>query len=274
MTAATPLAHSASKASPHPASPAWDALARELDSWRAAGRTAAFWWRDDDATTDTPALRRLLDIAARRRVPLALAVIPAKAVAALFAVLDGRAGVELLQHGYAHANHARSDAKKCELGADRPAALVLDELARARDRLAELSGGKALPVMVPPWNRIDPAVAAALPGLGVRGLSLANPRAARRDAAGLICANAHLDVIDWTGGRDFVGTASALAAATGHLRARRAGTVDPDEPTCMLTHHLAHDEASWRFIDDFLAATADHAAARWLAASQVFELGR
>jgi peptidoglycan/xylan/chitin deacetylase (PgdA/CDA1 family) len=272
MTTAQPVA--ADTFSGKPADPGWGALLRELDAWRSAGRTASLWWRDDDATTDTPALRRLLDIVARHAVPLGLAVIPAKAGPALFAALEGRANIEVLQHGYAHANHARADAKKCELGSDRPAAVVIDELRRARDRLAELSGGRALPVMVPPWNRIDPAVAAALPSLGVRGLSVANPRGARRDAAGLVRANAHVDVIDWTGGRDFVGTASALAAASGHLRARRAGTVDPDEPTCMLTHHLAHDEATWQFVDAFIGTTMAHPAARWLPASLVFDVGR
>lgn len=272
MNQAQPLAPGAF--SSRPADAGWETLLRELDAWAAAGRTATFWWRDDDATTDTPPLRRLLDIAARHAAPLAIAVIPAKAEPALFAALDGRRNIELLQHGYAHANHAPADAKKCELGSHRPSDVVIDELRRARDRLAELSGGRALPVMVPPWNRIDAAVAAALPSLGVRGLSVANARAARRDAVGLMRANAHVDVIDWTGGRDFVGTASALAAATGHLRARRAGTVDADEPTCMLTHHLAHDEATWSFIESFIATTMAHPAAEWLSASAVFDVTR
>src|SRR5262245_55554626 len=147
--------------------PGWADLLGELDAWSAAGRTATLWWRDDDAVTDTPALRRLLDIVGRHAVPLGLAVIPARAEPALFAALEGRAKIELLQHGYAHANHAPPDAKKCELGDDRPSAVVIDELGRARDRLAELSRGQALPVMVPPWNRIDPVVVAALPALGV-----------------------------------------------------------------------------------------------------------
>ena len=42
---------------------------------RRSGRPVALWWRDDDAVADTPALRRLLEIAT---VPLALAVIPAR----------------------------------------------------------------------------------------------------------------------------------------------------------------------------------------------------
>src|SRR5216684_8019215 len=52
----------------------WLDLERELDAWRAAGRSATLWWRDDDAVRPTPALDRLLAIAAG--VPLALAVIP------------------------------------------------------------------------------------------------------------------------------------------------------------------------------------------------------
>ncbi len=38
---------------------------------------ADFWWRDDDATTRTPALERLLALSTTPRLPLALAVIPA-----------------------------------------------------------------------------------------------------------------------------------------------------------------------------------------------------
>ena len=38
----------------------WAVLEAELDLWQAAGRTASFWWRDDDAVAATPALSRLL----------------------------------------------------------------------------------------------------------------------------------------------------------------------------------------------------------------------
>src|SRR6185503_10933091 len=82
----------------------WDALDAELERWRAAGRVATFWWRDDDAVTDTPALRRLLELRASLDVPLALAVIPANADAALAALVPPE--VAVLQHGFAHRNHA------------------------------------------------------------------------------------------------------------------------------------------------------------------------
>ncbi len=48
----------------------WDRLERELDAWRAAGRPADLWCRDDDACRDSPALARLLDTGASRRTCL------------------------------------------------------------------------------------------------------------------------------------------------------------------------------------------------------------
>ena len=35
-------------------------LSRELARWRAAGRRARLWWRDDDARAPGPELERLL----------------------------------------------------------------------------------------------------------------------------------------------------------------------------------------------------------------------
>lgn len=249
---------------------AWAALARELDAWTKAGRVATFWWRDDDAVADTPALRRLLELSRAHRAPLALAVIPAKAGPDLFAALRGHVAVRILQHGYSHANHAAPDAKKSELGAERERETVLAEIAKGRDLLRAAPGEHVLPVLVPPWNRIDAGVATGLRGLGIVGLSTSQARSALRDANGLVRANTHVDPIDWQGGRGFVGEEAALTAAVAHLSARRLGKADPGEPTGLLTHHLVQDAACWRFIDAFLAATAAHRAARWLDAAEVF----
>lgn len=242
----------------------WDSLAAELDLWAAAGRSATLWWRDDDATAPGAALDRLLDLGERRGVPVALAVIPARAEAALARALRGAA---VLQHGWTHANHAPPSAKKCELGDDRPVAAVTAELAEGWTRLSALIGPALLPVLVPPWNRIAPAVSAALPDLGFRALSTHR----EHDAAvpGLTQVNTDLDPVDWRHGGGFLGTEAALAGAIDHLRARRLGTV-PERPTGLLTHHLAMDGGTWAFVDRFLAMTAGHPAARWLAASAVF----
>jgi hypothetical protein len=38
---------------------AWPMLQRELDLWAESGKQASFWWRDDDAISDTPQLQHL-----------------------------------------------------------------------------------------------------------------------------------------------------------------------------------------------------------------------
>jgi hypothetical protein len=236
----------------------WSELTDELDQWRAGGRAATFWWRDDDATAPSPALDRLLSLQQKHAAPLMIAVIPARAEPGLARRLTGIAGLSIVQHGWAHANHARVGASKAELGADRPAALVLGELARGQIVLDGLFGNW-LRLLVPPHNRIARPLAEALPSAGYIGLSTYNPR--RRAVAGLTQVNTHIDIMNWVT-RAFAGEAAALALALTHLRARRAGTVDADEPTGLLTHHLAHDEEAWVFTDRFLATVAGHPAAR------------
>lgn len=149
---------------------AWQRLGEELDAWGEAGRTATLWWRDDDATRPGPALNRLLALAGNAGVPLALAVIPATAETGLGDLLRARPDIAVLHHGYAHINHAGDGEKKAELGAQRPLAVRLDELATGRARLSALLA-RALPVLTPPWNRIDADLVAHLPDAGFLGLS-------------------------------------------------------------------------------------------------------
>ncbi len=254
----------------------WAALDRELALWAAAGRTATLWWRDDDAADAGPALDRLLDIAAQHGVPLALAVIPDAATPALAGRLArAGAGVAVLQHGFAHRNHAQAPAKKAELGAGRPAAAALAELHTGRIRLAALCadiGDRPLPVVVPPWNRIAPEVVAGLAGAGFAGLSSFGARTGARPAPGLLQVNAHVDIVDWHGGRGFVGEAVALGRMVDHLAARRLGRVDETEPTGLMSHHLAHDAACWRFCDRLAARVAGQRAAIWLDAPSIFNM--
>jgi hypothetical protein len=204
---------------------------------------------------------------------LTLAVIPQPANPGLATALANQVGVAVVQHGWAHRNHAAAGERKCELGADRPIAAVAAELERGRVRLDTLFPGRHLPMLVPPWNRIAPGVIDRLPGLGYRGLSTFKARAQAEIRPGLVAANTHIDIIDWAQTRTFASVDAALDTAVTHLVWRRTGAagVDPDEPTGLLTHHLAHDEACWRFIADFVARTARRPVARWLPAALLFE---
>lgn len=249
---------------------AWDSLTVELDAWAAAGQTAEFWWRDDDAIDATPALDRLLALRSELDLPLALAVIPANARPALAAALKGQAGIDILQHGFAHISHRPAGVKKAELGDDRALWDIARELSDGRGRMIDLFGSHWLSVMVPPWNRIDPAVTGLLPGLGFHGLTTFNARPLTEKPTGLAIVNTHVDIIDWAGTRGYAGDDAVLTAATDHLTAKRTGDADPAEPTGLLTHHLAHDDACWAFIAEFGRRTATHPAAAWRGAADLF----
>ncbi len=248
-------------------SAAWEALTRELDLWAAEGRTATFWWRDDDAVAPTPALSTLRACATAAGIPIALAVIPARATTELAAKLRNWPSATVLQHGLSHTNHETPPAKKIELGTARPLQHVIADLITGWNLLEPFD---PLPVLVPPWNRISPGLTGRLPGLGYKGLSTFTPRARPHPAPGLLQVNTHVDIIDWRGGGAFVGTGPAITATVRHLSARRSGAADPDEPTGLLTHHLVHDAECERFLERFTAATSLHPAVRWLGARSIF----
>jgi len=237
----------------------WRELEEELGRWRDAGRVADFWWRDDDASTLSTGLQRLLSLSARNAVPLALAVVPLKAAPELFAGL----GASVLMHGTDHRNRAAPGEKKTEFAAAEPQADAIARLSAARERLARQAGASFLPVLAPPWNRFKRALAARLPAAGLHGLSAYGPRAAADAAPGIRQVNTHVDLIDWRGTRGFAGEDAALRAAVKHLAARRSGAVDAAEPTGWLTHHALHDAAAQAFLERLFERTRS-LGARWL----------
>ena len=117
-----------------------------------------------------------------------------------------------------------------------------------------------LPVFVPPWNRMGDDAAAALPAAGYRMLSGYRGR----PEGPLPRLDTHVDLIDWRGGRRFAGAEAVLGALVDVLAARRRAQDLQDlrglrgpRPTGVLSHHLVHDAAAWRFLEDLLAWVED-----------------
>ena len=208
-----------------------------------------FWWRDDDAAAPGPALERLLAL----DVPISLAVVPGLAVPELFDRL--KSNVAVLQHGTDHVNRAAPGEKKTEFPAAEPDAQALERLAAARRRLRKLAGERALPVLVPPWNRIRETLIPSLSQVGFSGLSRDGKA---KPVAGLKQVNTHIDIVAWHEGRRFIGEAQALAAAL--------ELMDLAQPLGWLTHHAVHDEAAWRF----LGKLARLEGVRWQSGGELF----
>ena len=244
----------------------WNALPDALERHATARAPARFWLRDDDAVSDTPALRQLGDWAARAGTEVLLAVVPAFADDTLKQALGEMPRFVPAVHGWAHKNHAPASEKKQELGAHRPLEDVCAELGAARSGIEALCGARALPVLVPPWNRVSEEVVQRLPQLGYSGLSTFAGAFTDEGVEGLTVENSHLDLIDWRGtrgGRDHQALIDDLVKLI-EVRAP-AGL-----PIGILSHHLVHDEAAWSFLDKLAHVLGGHPRARWLSPGELF----
>lgn len=238
-------------------------LLETLDAFASRGVAADLWLRDDDATEPTPALDRLLALSERYGVPMTLAVIPQPTGEALARRLESTERIDVAVHGWAHQNHAGPDEKKRELGLHRSKDVVFAELQTGFEKLESLHEGRFVPMLVPPWNRIDPEIVEGLPTLGYQALSVYGPE----KVAPIHLLNTHVDIIDWRGtrgGKDhdllFAETAERMLMAESN-----------GETAGILTHHLDHDEAAWAFLDRLFSLTADHPGCRWCSAGSLIE---
>lgn len=243
----------------------WGELDAELERWRAAGRSADFWWRDDDAAKPSAPLTRLLELSDKSTVPLGLAVVALEAAPEIFSGLKAR----VLMHGTDHRDRAAPGEKKTEFAAAESDADAVARLRIARERLAALAAKRFVPVLAPPWNRFKRPLAARLPEAGLYGLSGYGPRDKAEAAPGIRQINTHVDIIDWRGTRGFVGEDTALRRAVTHLAARRKGEVDAGEPTGWLTHHAVHDRETWLFLERLFERTVNRGA-RWIDPVELF----
>ncbi len=251
----------------------WLSLHQELDNWSAQDTPATFWWRDDDAIAPGPKLDRLIGLTAN--TGLLLAVIPAIVQRTLPSSLANIKHVYVAQHGYAHINHAPrgQGLGAWEIGLHRGEAAVMDDLAKGWDVLENLFETGFLPVLVPPWNRIDPALFSAIAAKQYLYVSAFGPRDPEQSVAGLIQVNSHCDPIRWKGGAHFGGDAKTLDQLTHHLQARRTGAVDASEPTGFLTHHIDLDSEGWDFCTKLASFIDQHPAAQWCQPDSVFNVG-
>lgn len=217
----------------------------ELARWKAAGHVPTFWWRDDDARRPTPALDRLLALSLRFAAPVTLAAVPDGDIAALAKACREVPGAELAIHGFRHENRAPPGM---------PFGEVYD-LDRLADVTSDLSGamevfrraGVTPRLFVPPWNNAHATLKRAL---GLQGLSL-SCYGQMRNAAEPNRLDAHLDLMRWKPAARFRGAVRFLLRARRLLVERRIMGAW-DQPLGLLTHHLDHDEAAWRFLEAFL----------------------
>ena len=239
----------------------WTALEDELNCWLKAGKTATFWWRDDDLNEPSLAFDMLLNMREKLDIPLTLAVIPDNVDPHIADQLDG---CYLVQHGVTHVSHASAGEKKSEFPSSRKKSDILTELAAGKNPMETLFEQNFYPFLVPPWNRISEDLLPEIADLGFAGVSRFKARQQAVPVSGFAEVNTHIDPVDWRGSRSAHSHAYILGMALDHLCARRSGDVDDREPTGFLSHHLMYDEPLWEVTYKLLSYLNSHEAVRFL----------
>ncbi|MFT5549456.1 MAG: hypothetical protein ACI9CO_001383 [Candidatus Azotimanducaceae bacterium] len=249
---------------------AWTMLQRELDLWAADGLKASFWWRDDDAISASSQLDQLDQLSQTFKVPVSIAVIPSRLDASLPKFLQSKDNFNVLQHGYSHTSYAAKGIKKIELGGERTLDSIAAELSIGYQILTDAFADQFVPVVVPPWNRIDPKTYEILDTVGLKGISTVRARKISHTASGLLQVNTHLDPISWRHGGGFIGSQISIALLYQHLYLRRTADRCRDEPTGLLTHHLNQNDVVWSFCKSLFKRLNEHPAVHWLSAREIW----
>lgn len=224
---------------------------------------ALVWWRDDDAGRFDKRLNWLLGLAAEADRAIGLAVVPAWLDATTAQILRTRPRVRILQHGWAHVDHAAPGQKSIELGGVADSTACSADMGRGVALLEASFGNRFLPVMVPPWNRIDEACLAELAALGFRGISTFADDA-RGGSHALAHVNTHVDLIDWHGTRRM----KPLAQLVDEFEARLS------QPGCrvigLLSHHLNMSLDDMATLRQFLCHVDQIGQCRWTSPEHLF----
>jgi hypothetical protein len=238
-------------------------LLDELKRRQDVGMPVEFWLRDDDAVEPSAALSRFNTLTETYSIPATLAVIPEQTGEALVESLHHMSHINIAVHGWSHKNHAPETEKKQELGSHRPSEQVLIELAKGFSRLSTLYGGRFVPLLAPPWNRIAHDLVDSLSDIGFAGLSTFG----HEKPAAIKMLNTHVDLIDWKGTRGGRASDPLVGEFIENIRSTQ-------KPIGFLTHHLVHDEAAWSFMENLFQATAQHEGCRWVSSPEILNMDR
>lgn len=237
-------------------------LADEFALWAAEDRQVRLFLRDDDAVSDTAALRKLSTMCQNNSAPLLLAAIPKYSDKSLARLVKKTSLFTPAVHGYAHVSHSPTSEKPCELDHFRPLEIVLEEMSKAREILSVLFDRDISSLLVPPWNRIHDEVLPHIAGSGFSGISAHG----WMNGPPLVpTVNVHIDIMHWSGGvvgrsREWIYRELCINLET----ARKSGW----KPIGILTHHLVHDDQAWDSLDAIFEVTKT-VDAKWIEADSL-----
>ncbi len=224
------------------------AIKKELSLWQQNGQQCHFWWRDDDATQDTPALQKLIDLHQQTKIPVALSVIPKFAHVTLLQQIKNLPQISILQHGWQHRNYELPEQPFSEFGSSRDSEIIRQELRTGRNLLKAMFAKQFVTGFVAPWNNL---AAKHWPEFDQYDLVSFHDGAANQMPSKFKQLNVHIDILRWRKYPKFRGTTRTIKAILKQLKQRRTDQ-QFDKPIGIMSHHLVMDNASWQFLTKLL----------------------
>ena len=220
------------------------------------GAAIELWWRDDDAGHPHPMLETILEASARLDTDIVMAVVPAWLTQSVRKTLEAAERCVVAQHGWAHRDRSPTEHKKIELGGGACPEVICAELFAGHRRLSHAFGNRFIPMLVPPWNRIEDEVCQRLERCDYGYLS--TYRAHRGDvASGIIQLNTHIDVICWQDNARFIGIDDLLRELADSAERW------PSQPIGLLTHHQVMEHRVITELVDVLARLREDGLIAW-----------
>jgi peptidoglycan/xylan/chitin deacetylase (PgdA/CDA1 family) len=227
----------------------------ELEQQLTTNKPVNVFFRDDDVDEDEPTLRRLLDLFAKKNVPVILGVIPAKLTDECVHLLSQfTAAIEIVQHGWQHVNHELTG-RKCEFGSSRSFDEQLADIAQGQARMYEAFGRQWFPAFVPPWNRCTSDTYQVLEQLGFRVLSQLHTEAPPLDGFSFREISVTLDLYRWKDGATLKPQAELLQSIAQQL--------SQPLPIGIMLHHKVMNDEAFLFLDQLLTVLQQSSSVRF-----------
>jgi predicted deacetylase len=205
-------------------------------------RTARLFIRDDDVWTLDQSFRFFFDHAMERQIPVVYAVIPGKLEKAAARFLCRAKEktphlLDIVQHGWMHANHSVRRGIKYEFGASRSLKEQREDISQGLKQMRAAFGKYFTPAFVPPYHGYDERTLKALDQEGFGIFAAGNRRAAVKRR--FLEIPAHVSFTDYGQGKKDIRKAVDVTASLARGIYRRP-------VTGLVTHHADFKTAAGR----------------------------
>ncbi len=207
---------------------------------------ADIFFRADDIGVPSKQTTQLIQLFAKTKLPLCLAIVPTWLTRVRFAALLELTGPPTAQwcfhqHGWLHRNYEEKG-KKQEFGPARSAAAQKEDLKKGKEHLLTIMGKAFTPAFTPPWNRCSDDTLQGLLDLKFQGLSR-SINAKPKSPQGLPDIEINTDLHTRKEGTGEESLQKLLAEISRGLAAGRSG---------IMIHHQRMNQTAFDFLALFL----------------------